>query len=36
MFRLCAKYQPTGDQPIAIEKLVESLEKKTEIRSYWE
>lgn len=28
MFRLCAKYQPTGDQPIAIEKLVKSLERK--------
>src|SRR3712207_3146536 len=28
MFHLCAKYQPTGDQPIAIEKLVESLKKK--------
>src|SRR3712207_8946094 len=28
MFRLSAKYQPTGDQPTAIEKLVESLEKK--------
>ena len=27
MFKLHSKYKPTGDQPQAIEKLVEGIEK---------
>ena len=34
-FKLVSDFQPTGDQPAAIEKLVERIRKGHNIRLYW-
>ena len=34
-FELHSEYKPTGDQPQAIERLVEALKKATSSKLYW-
>ena len=35
MFKIVSDYKPSGDQPDAIEKLVEGINKDKNTKSYW-